>query len=122
MLTRHRVRKTVGPALIARIDPRSVSRHTLTNLPYTNKFRQGLHAIEVRVPQARPATRFGKAVLYSVEPFLLPDFVFDRSIPIQEEARYSLVEDLVKKRGAVENTVWFARLVEKLEATGVASY
>lgn len=122
MLIRHQVRKIIGQGLIVRINPRSVHFHVGTNQPYTINFKKKLQGIEAYIPRARLITKPAQKVLYSVEPYLLSDFVFDRTILIERELRYRLIEDLVKKRRTVQDSLWFSHLFEELNLIGSARY
>ena len=122
MLTRYQVRRALGSALILSIDPRSVLMHAGTNMATALWLRRSLVSISEKMPSLSPITSFSQKIIYSLEPFKLPPFVFNRAIPIEEEYRYCLLADLISNKNALDQTIWFRRLKDKLDSSGEAAY
>lgn len=121
-LNRYYVRRTLGEDLVLRIDPKFVHYHVGSNQPLTHSMRDALSAYQRGHPLLLLATGFANKVLYSLEPFLVGQRIFDRRIPIQQEERYKIMNDFIANKNEIERSLWFGILQKSLHSQGRAFY
>ncbi|MCC5796245.1 MAG: hypothetical protein JJU48_02825 [Methylophaga sp.] len=115
--TRYSLRKCLKDRLIINVTPATIGFHLGSNLPRMHWIRE-----LAEKSNNKRFLSFANKFAYSIEPFLVGDLYFEKSLDITLDLRYQLMEDLIIKRNNIRQSLIFKQHAYEISVYGKSNH
>jgi hypothetical protein len=113
-LTLARARRALGPALDLQVDATMLGTYVTGKLPGVRRARQRLSALRVPAAMEQPLLD----IVARSHPFILAAADYPPHWPVDEDPKYSRLEDLLDHLEHPETTTWWTYALERIASEG----
>lgn len=116
MQTQKEVIRALGQDAILLISPLKISKTVDSKYPVNAGFQRIFNVFP------RFVRKFPKYYLRNTHPFVIPGDKYGEAIEIEENNKYKKIRDFIENMERVEESIWFAELVNQLHINKVAKH